>query len=73
MPPMGVNPGDFEVDELNTGRDGHVAPHHRLEPWGPISSLPLCNTLGVLNTKTGHVIICIAKHLVLLKNLICIH
>ena len=32
-----------------------------------------CNTSGVLNTKTGHVIICIAKHVVILRTLICIH
>ena len=32
-----------------------------------------CNTSGVLNTKTCHVIICIAKHLALVKTLICIH
>ena len=32
-----------------------------------------CNTSGVLNTKTGHVIICIARHLVILQTLICIH
>ena len=32
-----------------------------------------CNTSGVLNTKTGHVIICIAKHVVILRALICIH
>ena len=32
-----------------------------------------CNTPGVLNTKTGHVIICIARLLVILKTLICIH
>ena len=40
-PPEGVNPGDFEADDSNTERDGCVAPHHRLEPQGPISSLPL--------------------------------
>jgi hypothetical protein len=40
-PPEGVNPGDFKVDDLDTERDGHVALHHRLEPLGPISSLPL--------------------------------
>ena len=32
-----------------------------------------CNTSGVLNTKTGHIIICIAKYLVILQTLICIH
>jgi hypothetical protein len=42
MPPLeGVNPGDFETDDLNTGGDGHVAPYHRLEPRGAITSLPL--------------------------------
>jgi hypothetical protein len=42
MPPSeGVNPGDFEIDDLNMGRDGHVAPYHRLELRGAISSLPL--------------------------------
>ena len=42
MPTLeGVNPGDFEADDLDTERDGHVALHHRLEPQGPISSLPL--------------------------------
>jgi hypothetical protein len=40
-PPKGVNLGDFKADDSDIGRDGHVAPHHRLEPWGPISSLPL--------------------------------
>jgi hypothetical protein len=40
MPPLeGVNPRDFEADDSNTGRDGHMAPHHRLDPWGPS---PLC-------------------------------
>jgi hypothetical protein len=33
MPPLeGVNPSDFEADHLNIERDGHVAPHNRLEP-----------------------------------------
>ena len=32
-----------------------------------------CNTPGVLKPKTGHVIICIAKHLALVKTLICMH
>ena len=32
-----------------------------------------CNTPGVSNTKTCHVIICIVHHLVLVKILICIH
>ena len=41
LPPEGVNPGDFKADDSNTKRDGRVAPHHRLEPQGPISSLPL--------------------------------
>jgi hypothetical protein len=40
-PPEGVNPGDFEADNSDTGRDGPVALHHQLEPQGPISSLPL--------------------------------
>ena len=39
LPPKGVNSGDIEVDDSNTGRNGHVASHHQLEPWGPISSL----------------------------------
>ena len=50
-PPEGVNLGDFEVDDSNTGRDGHVAPHHRLEPWGPISSLPLSLCLASSPSK----------------------
>jgi hypothetical protein len=42
MPPLeGVYLGDFEADDSNIGRDGHVAPYHRLEPQGPISSLHL--------------------------------
>jgi hypothetical protein len=42
MPSLeGVNPSDFEADDSNTERDGCVALHHRLEPQGPISSLPL--------------------------------
>ena len=41
LPLEGVNLGDFEVDDSNIGRDGHVAPHHRFELRGPISSLPL--------------------------------
>jgi hypothetical protein len=40
-PPEGVNPGDFKADDSNTGRDGCVALHHRLEPRGAIFSLPL--------------------------------
>jgi hypothetical protein len=40
-PPEGVNLGDFEADDSNTGKDGHVASHHRLEIQGPIFSLPL--------------------------------
>jgi hypothetical protein len=29
MPPLeGVNPGDFEVDDSNIGRDGRVALYH---------------------------------------------
>ena len=32
-----------------------------------------CNTPGVLNTKTCHDIICIAKHLGILKTWICIY
>jgi hypothetical protein len=40
-PPEGVNPGDFEADHSNTERDGSVALHHRLEPQGLISSLPV--------------------------------
>jgi hypothetical protein len=40
-PPEGANLGDFEEDDSNTGRGGHVALHHRLVLWGPISSLPL--------------------------------
>ena len=39
--PKGVNLRDFEVDDSDRERDGHVAPHHRLEPQRPISSLPL--------------------------------
>ena len=31
-PPEGVNLGDFEVDDSDIGRDGRVAPRHRLEP-----------------------------------------
>jgi len=31
-PPEGVNPGGFEANDSNIGRDGRVAPHHRLEP-----------------------------------------
>ena len=27
-PLEGVNPGDFEADGSNIGRDGRVAPHH---------------------------------------------
>ena len=41
LSPEGVNPGEFKADNSNTGKDGHVAPHHRLEPQGAISSLPL--------------------------------
>ena len=41
LPLEGVNPGDFEADDLGTRRDGHVVLHHQLEPWEPISSLPL--------------------------------
>jgi hypothetical protein len=42
MPPLeGVHLGDFEGDDSNIGRDGHVASHHRLEPWGAIFFLPL--------------------------------
>jgi hypothetical protein len=42
MPPLeGVNPSNFEADHSNIERDGHVASHHRLEPQGLISSLPL--------------------------------
>jgi len=41
MPPLeGVNLGDFEVDDLNTERYGRVAPHHQLQPYGPISPYP---------------------------------
>ena len=32
-----------------------------------------CNTPGVLNTKTYHIIICIVHHFILVKTLICIH
>jgi hypothetical protein len=29
IPPLeGVNPGDFEANDLNTGGDGHEIPHH---------------------------------------------
>jgi hypothetical protein len=38
--PKRVNPADFEADDSNIGRDGRVAPHHRLEPQGPISIYP---------------------------------
>jgi hypothetical protein len=41
LSPEGVNPGDFKANDSNIGRDGHVALHNLLEPWGPISSLPL--------------------------------
>jgi hypothetical protein len=41
LPLEGVNPGDFEADNSDIGRDGPVAPHHQLEPQGAISSLPL--------------------------------
>ena len=41
LPPEGVNPGDFEVDDLNIESYSCVALHHRLEPRRPISSLPL--------------------------------
>ena len=38
-PPEGVNLGDFEVNDSNTG-DGREVLHHRLEAQGPISSCP---------------------------------
>ena len=37
------------------------------------SEFRACNTSGVLKPETGHVIICIAKHLALVKTLIYIH
>jgi hypothetical protein len=65
LPLEGVNPGDFEADDSNTGRDGRVALYHRLEPWGLIFFLPLSllwpqallrTSLGVdfLITMLGH-------------------
>ena len=40
LPLEEVNPEDFEVDDSNIGRDGHVAPHHQLETWGPSPPCP---------------------------------
>ena len=42
MPPLeGVNLSDLEANDSNIGGDGHEVPHHRLEPQGATSSLPL--------------------------------
>jgi hypothetical protein len=38
--PQTANLGDFEADDSNIERDGHVALHHQLEPQGPISPCP---------------------------------
>ena len=65
LPSEGFNLGDFEADDSNIGRDGLVAPHHRLEPRGAISSLPLSlflprgllragREVGFLGTTWGH-------------------
>ena len=43
------------------------------KPRSILSLSCFCNTSGVFSTKNCHVIICIAKHLVILQTLICIH
>jgi hypothetical protein len=53
LPPKGVNPGDFEAEDSNIGRDSRVAPHHRLEPLGPISFLPLSLSWPRALPRTG--------------------
>ena len=43
------------------------------KPRSFLSLSCFCNTSGVFSTKNCHVIICIAKHLVIVKTWVCIH
>jgi hypothetical protein len=50
-PPEGVNPGNFEANDSNTGGVGREVSYHQLEPQGP--SRPAPNSFVALNPSKG--------------------